>query len=172
MAETKPFGISKRAVWEAYRRVRKNGGAAGVDRQSLEAFERDLSSNPYKLWNRLASGSLLCPACADGRDTKGEGWDENTGDPDRRGQGRANGCQTGPSSRRWSLISILTRMGTDRLSRRCKQWASHVSDAGSMTTCWNLTSKDYLMRSITACCCERWTSTRTADGYVYTSNDG
>ena len=33
MAETKPFGISKRAVWEAYRRVRKNGGAAGVDRQ-------------------------------------------------------------------------------------------------------------------------------------------
>ena len=61
MAETKPFGISKRAVWEAYRRVRKNGGAAGVDRQSLEEFEQDLSNNLYKLWNRLASGSYFAP---------------------------------------------------------------------------------------------------------------
>ena len=61
MVETKPFGISKRAVWEAYRRVRKNGGAAGVDRQSLEAFEHDLSNNLYKLWNRLASGSYFAP---------------------------------------------------------------------------------------------------------------
>ena len=61
MAETKPFGISKRAVWEAYRRVRKNGGAAGVYRQSLEEFEQDLSNNLYKLWNRLASGSYFAP---------------------------------------------------------------------------------------------------------------
>ena len=61
MAETKPFGISKRGVWEAYRRVRKNGGAAGVDRQSLEEFEQDLSNNLYKLWNRLASGSYFAP---------------------------------------------------------------------------------------------------------------
>ncbi len=61
MVKTKPFGISKRAVWEAYRRVRKNGGAAGVDRQSLEEFEQDLSNNLYKLWNRLASGSYFAP---------------------------------------------------------------------------------------------------------------
>ena len=61
MAETKPFGISKRAVWEAYRRVRKNGGAAGVDRQSLEEFGQDLSNKLYKLWNRLASGSYFPP---------------------------------------------------------------------------------------------------------------
>lgn len=61
MAETRPFSISKRAVWEAYRRVRKNGGAAGVDRQSLEEFEQNLSNNLYKLWNRLASGSYFPP---------------------------------------------------------------------------------------------------------------
>jgi len=61
MVETKSFGISKRAVWEAYRRVRKNGGAAGVDRQSLEGFEQDLTNNLYKLWNRLASGSYFPP---------------------------------------------------------------------------------------------------------------
>ena len=61
MVETKSFGISKRAVWDAYRRVRKNGGAAGVDRQLLEAFEQDLANNLYKLWNRMALGSYFPP---------------------------------------------------------------------------------------------------------------
>ena len=61
MVETKPFGISKRNVWEAYHRVRKKGGAAGVDRESLEEFAQDLSNNLYKLWNRLASGSYFPP---------------------------------------------------------------------------------------------------------------
>jgi RNA-directed DNA polymerase len=61
MVETKPFGISKRAVWEAYRRVKENRGAAGVDHQSLEDFGGDLSNNLYKLWNRLASGSYFPP---------------------------------------------------------------------------------------------------------------
>ena len=61
MVETKSFGISKRAVWDAYRRVRKNGGAAGMDRQSLEAFEQDLANNLYKLWNRMVSGSYFPP---------------------------------------------------------------------------------------------------------------
>ncbi len=61
MDKAKPFGISKRAVWEAYRRVKENRGAAGVDRQSLEDFGEDLSNNLYKLWNRLASGSYFPP---------------------------------------------------------------------------------------------------------------
>ena len=59
--QAKPFVISKRQVWEAYKRVRANGGAAGVDGQSLEAFERDLAGNLYRLWNRLASGSYFPP---------------------------------------------------------------------------------------------------------------
>ena len=57
----KPFDVSKRAVWEAYRRVKANKGAAGVDEQSLAEFERDLKGNLYKLWNRLSSGSYLPP---------------------------------------------------------------------------------------------------------------
>jgi len=61
MVETKPFGISKRAVWEAYRRVKENRGAAGVDHQSLEDFGANLTNNLYKLWNRLASGSYFPP---------------------------------------------------------------------------------------------------------------
>jgi RNA-directed DNA polymerase len=57
----KSFEISKWAVWEAYRRVKANKGAAGVDEQSILEFERDLRGNLYKLWNRLSSGSYFPP---------------------------------------------------------------------------------------------------------------
>ena len=61
MDKAKPFCIPKRAVWEAYQRVRANHGAAGVDGQSIEEFEGDLSNNLFKLWNRLSSGSYFPP---------------------------------------------------------------------------------------------------------------
>jgi RNA-directed DNA polymerase len=57
----KPFMISKRMVWDAYKRVKANQGAAGVDEESLADFEENLSNNLYKLWNRLASGSYFPP---------------------------------------------------------------------------------------------------------------
>jgi len=57
----KPFSISKRMVWNAYKRVKANQGAAGVDEESLADFARDLPNNLYKLWNRLASGSYFPP---------------------------------------------------------------------------------------------------------------
>jgi RNA-directed DNA polymerase len=55
----KPFAISKRVVWEAYRRVKANKGAAGVDGQSIQEFEQALKGNLYKLWNRMSSGSYF-----------------------------------------------------------------------------------------------------------------
>jgi RNA-directed DNA polymerase len=55
----KPFAISKWIVWEAYQRVKANDGAAGVDDESIEEFERDLKGNLDKLWNRLSSGSYF-----------------------------------------------------------------------------------------------------------------
>src|SRR5665213_2045629 len=63
VGEPKPksFEISKWAVWEAYRRVKANKGAAGVDGESIQEFERDLHGNLYKLWNRLSSGSYMPP---------------------------------------------------------------------------------------------------------------
>ena len=61
MDEAKPFDISKREVWEAFKKVKANQGAAGVDRQSIADFEAKLSSNLYKLWNRLSSGSYFPP---------------------------------------------------------------------------------------------------------------
>jgi RNA-directed DNA polymerase len=57
----KPFAVSKRAVWEAWLKVKANKGAAGVDGQSIVEFEVDLKANLYKLWNRLASGSYMPP---------------------------------------------------------------------------------------------------------------
>jgi len=61
MDKAKPFDIPKREVWEAYKRVKANQGAAGVDGQSVEQFEGDLENNLYRLWNRLCSGSYFPP---------------------------------------------------------------------------------------------------------------
>lgn len=61
-ATAKPLPISKRQVWEAYKRVKANRGAAGVDGQTLTEFEGNVTNNLYKLWNRLASGSYMPPA--------------------------------------------------------------------------------------------------------------
>ena len=61
MTKAKPFDISKREVWEAFKRVKANQGAAGVDGQSIAAFESRLADNLYKLWNRLSSGSYFPP---------------------------------------------------------------------------------------------------------------
>ena len=62
MSKPKPYAISKQVVWEAYLRVKSNQGAAGVDGESIEEFERDLKGNLYKLWNRMSSGSYFPPA--------------------------------------------------------------------------------------------------------------
>ncbi len=59
--KAKPFDILKREVWEAFKHVKANQGAAGVDGQSIVGFEADLSNNLYKLWNRLSSGSYFPP---------------------------------------------------------------------------------------------------------------
>jgi RNA-directed DNA polymerase len=61
MPEVKPYAISKQVVWEAYQKVKANHGAAGVDGQSIEAFETDLKGNLYKIWNRMSSGSYFPP---------------------------------------------------------------------------------------------------------------
>ena len=60
-SQAKPFSISKKVVVEAYKRVKANGGAAGVDAESIEAFERDLKDNLYKIWNRMSSGTYFPP---------------------------------------------------------------------------------------------------------------
>ncbi len=61
LEKTKPFTISKQLVVKAYKSVKANAGAAGVDQQSLEDFEKDLKDNLYRIWNRMSSGSYFPP---------------------------------------------------------------------------------------------------------------
>ncbi len=56
---TKGIPITKKMVWESYKKVKRNKGSGGVDGVSLKTYEEDLSNNLYKLWNRLASGSYF-----------------------------------------------------------------------------------------------------------------
>ena len=62
MSKAKPFDIPKVLVWEAFHLVKANKGSAGVDGESINDFEQNLSGNLYKLWNRLSSGTYFPPS--------------------------------------------------------------------------------------------------------------
>jgi group II intron reverse transcriptase/maturase len=81
VAETKPFDITKREVWEAYKRVKAKRGAAGVDGQSIAEFDRDLSKNLYRVWNRMASGCYFPPPVRRVDIPKGDGTTRPLGIP-------------------------------------------------------------------------------------------
>ncbi|WP_408008338.1 reverse transcriptase domain-containing protein [Pseudalkalibacillus sp. A8] len=61
MNKTKPYKISKQTVWQAYKLVKSNKGAPGIDDESLQHFEDNLKDNLYKIWNRMSSGSYFPP---------------------------------------------------------------------------------------------------------------
>src|ERR1035438_8020303 len=99
----KPFDIPKRLIWNAWRLVRANQGAAGADEQSLKTFECDLKNNLYRIWNRMSSGSYFLPAAREGGlDSQEEWWRTCTRDSDRLGP-------RGPSGRE---ARTRTRTGT------------------------------------------------------------
>lgn len=56
---TKSYEIDKRLIFDAYQRVRKNKGSAGIDNVGIEEYDNTLSANLYKLWNRMSSGSYF-----------------------------------------------------------------------------------------------------------------
>ena len=55
----KPFEISRHQVMEAFKLVKANKGASGIDEETIAEFEADLKNNLYKLWNRMSSGSYF-----------------------------------------------------------------------------------------------------------------
>jgi RNA-directed DNA polymerase len=61
MSAARPFTIPKRLVCEAFRAVKDNAGAAGVDKETIGQFEAKLKDNLYKIWNRMSSGSYFPP---------------------------------------------------------------------------------------------------------------
>ena len=78
---TKPYVIAKRAVWEAYQRVKANRGAAGIDEETIAMFEQNLSKNLYKLWNRISSGSYFPPPVKQVEIPKAKGGTRKLGIP-------------------------------------------------------------------------------------------
>lgn len=59
MQGAKSFTISKQLVYESYQRVKSNRGSAGIDGIRMEDFDKNLSRNLYKIWNRMSSGSYF-----------------------------------------------------------------------------------------------------------------
>lgn len=59
MENSKPYKIPKQNVWIAYKKVKANKGSAGIDGMNFEKYEKHLTNNLYKLWNRMSSGSYF-----------------------------------------------------------------------------------------------------------------
>lgn len=62
MNSEKPIKISKQMVWEAWLKVKKNGGSCGIDQQTIDEVGKNPGKYLYKVWNRLSSGSYFPPA--------------------------------------------------------------------------------------------------------------
>jgi len=77
----KSFDIPKRLVWEAYLKVKANSGAPGVDGQTIDAFEKDLKNNLYRLWNRMSSGTYFPPPVLRVKVPKRSGGERELGIP-------------------------------------------------------------------------------------------
>jgi hypothetical protein len=68
--KAKPFDIPKREVWEAFKKVKANQGAAGVDGQTIADFEADLS-NTLRALEPAVVRELLSSAGATGEYSEG-----------------------------------------------------------------------------------------------------
>ena len=77
----KSYCISKQEVWEAYKRVKANQGAAGVDEQSIADLEEKLKDNLYRIWNRMSSGSYFPPPVRTVKIPKATGGERKLGIP-------------------------------------------------------------------------------------------
>lgn len=57
--EQKTEPITRLQVMEAFKRVRANGGKAGVDKITTVQVDSNKRKYLYPLWNRMASGSYF-----------------------------------------------------------------------------------------------------------------
>ena len=135
MDEVKQFDIPKREVWEAFKKVKANQGAAGVDGQSIADFEADLSNNLYELWNRLSSGSYFPPPVRRVDIPKVDGGTRPLGIPTVADRVAQEVARRSTWSRVWSRPSMPTPMVTGPANRRSMPCVKLVSAAGGMTGC-------------------------------------
>ena len=144
----KPFKITKKQVYEAYKAVKSNHGGAGVDKETIEQFEAGLKGNLYKLWNRMSSGSYFPPPVRAVSIPKKSGGERILGVPtvaDRVAQ------MVVKQSIEPDLdpIFLADCMVIGRASPRSMPSVSRVSAAGSMIGFWSSISKVCSTTSIT-----------------------
>jgi len=144
----KPFCISGWEVWEAYVKVKSNQGAAGLDGQSIEDFERDLKKNLYRIWNRMSSGSYFPPPVLTVKIPKANGGERTLGIPtvsDRI-------AQMIVKNRLEAVVDPLflpARMGIAQRGRHWMRWGRLGRCAGPTTGFVTWTSKASSTISIT-----------------------
>ncbi len=150
MNRAKPFEIPKREVWEAYKRVRANQGAAGVDGQSIAEFEVNLADNLYKLWNRMSSGSYFPPPVRRVDIPKDDGGTRRLVYP-LSPTALLRWWSSGSLSRWWSRSSITILMDTGPANRQSKLLEWRGSAAGAPRGCLIWISRPSSTASITLC---------------------
>ncbi len=144
----KPFDIPKRLVVQAWRLVRANRGAPGVDEESLDLFERDFKRNLYRIWNRMSSGSYF-PAPV-----------KEVMIPKKSGGQRPLGIPTVSDRVAQTVVKLVLEpelephfhedsYGTDREDQLIKQSRSLANVAGGTIGCLSLISGECSITSIT-----------------------
>jgi RNA-directed DNA polymerase len=79
--ETKSQPITRVMVFQAYKKVKANRGAAGIDQMSWDYLDKNLKTELYKLWNRLSSGSYFPLPVKQVEIAKKDGGSRNLGIP-------------------------------------------------------------------------------------------
>jgi len=119
MNEAKPFCITKKEVWEAYQRVKENKGAAGVDDQSIEDFEKT-EEEPLQDLESDVIGQLLSTTGADGEDTKEKRWGKKAGHSHSGRSNRTTGCEGETRAGIGTAVSCrLLRLSTGEVGIGC-----------------------------------------------------
>ena len=68
---TKAFEVSQEVVYESYLNVCVKDGGAGIDKETIEEFNKNLGGNLYKIWNRI--WELSTTTCSHGIDSEETG---------------------------------------------------------------------------------------------------
>ena len=154
VAKAKPFNIPKREVWEAFKKVKANQGAAGVDSQTIAEFEADLSNNLYPLWYRMSSGSYFPPPVRRVDLPKSDRLTQPLCIPTvcYKSHSKSSNCIWSPSC---SPSSTITPMYTAPADLRSTPSRRPDSVAGCSTGCSILMSRAILTASIVSCCSRR-----------------
>lgn len=148
--ERKQYNIDKQTVMKAYRLVKANAGSAGVDKVSLEAFEKNLKGNLYKVWNRMSSGSYFPPAV------------RAVPIPKKNGGQRILGVPTVADRVAQTVVKLRIEQALEEIFLPDSydyrpgnpRWTPSVSPGngvGRWTGCWSSTSKACSTISATSC---------------------